>query len=315
MRYLFCSLALLGTLSTAQAADVEGSVDHPLIGRFAGAEIYRYQQVDFDEVLLPMRKIEDAEPLPADAALKLEGRITAITYRVSGQKSPLEILRNYKQATASKGFDTLFECTGYDECGSDFSRVLKRIGPAAKFDGASLYRDSRVMVSKRQAAEGDSYLLLMARAYPEEGLTEVFQEVVDVQPMAQGQVKLEESSELKKSLDATGRVAVYGVHFDTNKTDIKAESRPALEQMAQLLKDDPALKVYIVGHTDNVGALDANLELSKRRAEAVSKALSGDFGIASERLGAYGVASLSPVASNTDDAGRALNRRVEIVLR
>lgn len=318
MRSLLCSFALLGVMSTAQAADVEGSADHPLIGRFAGAEIYRYQQVDFDEVSLPMSKIDDADPkkLPADAVLKLEGRITAITYRIPGQKSPLEILRNYQQATASKGFETLFECKGYDECGNDFSRPVRATGPAAGgFDGSAVYSDTRALLSKRPSAEGDSYLLLMARAHAEKGYTEVFQEVVDIQPMARGQIKLEESSDLKKGLDATGRVAVYGVHFDTAKTDIKPDSQATLEQMAKLLKDNPELKVYIVGHTDNVGVLDSNLVLSKRRAEAVVKALNGDFGILEERMGAYGVASLAPIAANGEEAGRALNRRVEIVLR
>ncbi|QRY80026.1 DUF4892 domain-containing protein [Pseudomonas sp. PDNC002] len=314
MRYLLCSFALLGTMSAAQAADVEGSVDHPLIGRFAGAEIARYQQVDFDEVSLPKGKIGDLKNLPDDAVLKLEGRITAIDYRIPGQKSALEVLRNYQQATGAKGFETLFECQGYDECGDSVTNLLRRSGPAVNFD-ANIYSDSRLILSKRQASDGDSYLLLIARRNVDRGDTEVFQEVVDVQPMAQNQIKLEESSELKKNLDAAGRVAVYGVHFDSGKTEIKPESKATLEQIAKLLKDNPELKVYIVGHTDNTGSLDGNLDLSKRRADAVVQALGSGYGVAAERLAAYGVASLSPVASNTEETGRTLNRRVEIVLR
>lgn len=312
MRYLLCSFALLGAMSTAQAADVEGSADHPLIGRFAGAEIAKYKHFDFDEIALPQGKIASDADKQA-STLKLEGRITAIEYLLPPSKTALEVVRNYQQSTATKGFQPLFECKGYEECGSNFSDLLKNGGLNELLP--SIGDGGRMLLSKRQAPEGDVYLLLVVGSTYYKDHTQIFQAVVEVQPMEQGQIKVEESSELKKDLDATGRVAVYGVHFDTAKTDIKPESQATLEQMAKLLKDNPEWKVYIVGHTDNVGALDGNLDLSKRRAEAVVKALSGEFGIPAERLGAYGVASLAPAASNAEETGRALNRRVEIVLR
>ena len=110
-------------------------------------------------------------------------------------------------------------------------------------------------------------------------------------------------------------MAVYGILFDTNKSDIKPESRPSLEQIGALMKQNPGIRLHVVGHTDNVGGFDANLGLSKRRAEAVAAALTRDFGVARERLTANGVASLAPVQSNADEAGRARNRRVELVLQ
>jgi OmpA-OmpF porin, OOP family len=118
---------------------------------------------------------------------------------------------------------------------------------------------------------------------------------------------------LAKDLQAAGHVAVYGIYFDTDKAEIKAGSEPILIEMARLLQVSPGLKVYIVGHTDNQGALGYNLDLSQRRADAVAQALVQRFGIEVNRLAAKGVGPLSPLASNDQEAGRAKNRRVELV--
>ncbi|MCY1250051.1 putative lipoprotein YiaD [compost metagenome] len=83
--------------------------------------------------------------------------------------------------------------------------------------------------------------------------------------------------------------------------------------MGKLLQADAALKVYIVGHTDNQGSLARNMELSQKRADAVAKALAESYQIPASRLSAKGVASLAPVASNDAEEGRAKNRRVELV--
>jgi outer membrane protein OmpA-like peptidoglycan-associated protein len=83
--------------------------------------------------------------------------------------------------------------------------------------------------------------------------------------------------------------------------------------MAELLRSQATLRVHIVGHTDNVGSFEANLALSQERAQAVVAALVSDYRIDAKRLAARGVASLSPVASNLTDEGKAKNRRVELV--
>jgi outer membrane protein OmpA-like peptidoglycan-associated protein len=111
----------------------------------------------------------------------------------------------------------------------------------------------------------------------------------------------------------TGHVAVYGIYFDTGKSEIKPESDAAIEQISLLLKSNESLKVYVVGHTDNVGTIDSNMKLSKERADAVVNSLITKYGIPGARLKSYGVASLSPVASNDNEEGRAKNRRVELV--
>lgn len=114
-------------------------------------------------------------------------------------------------------------------------------------------------------------------------------------------------------IKATGHVSIYGIYFDTGKSEIKPESDAAISEIAKLLSKDGALKVYVVGHTDNVGLFDSNMKLSMDRADAVVKALSGKYGVAAARLRPYGVASLLPVTSNDTENGKAKNRRVELV--
>ena len=114
-------------------------------------------------------------------------------------------------------------------------------------------------------------------------------------------------------INTTGHVSIYGIYFDTGKSEIKPESDAAISEIAKLLKNNEALKLYVVGHTDNVGSFDSNMKLSKERADAVAKALSDKYGIAAARLKPYGVASLSPITSNDTEDGKAKNRRVELV--
>jgi len=85
--------------------------------------------------------------------------------------------------------------------------------------------------------------------------------------------------------------------------------------MAEILNDRPSLSVWIVGHTDWTGGFELNSRLSDARAKAVTKALSDTYGIASGRLEGHGVGPLSPSASNSSEAGRTTNRRVELVAR
>lgn len=122
-----------------------------------------------------------------------------------------------------------------------------------------------------------------------------------------------DASALANSINSTGHASVYGILFDTGKADIKPESAASLEQVGKLLKQDPRLKLYVVGHTDNVGALPANMDLSQRRAAAVVKALTGQYGVPAARLQPFGDGPYAPVASNDTEDGRALNRRVELV--
>jgi outer membrane protein OmpA-like peptidoglycan-associated protein len=135
--------------------------------------------------------------------------------------------------------------------------------------------------------------------------------IVEKQAMAQDIVA--NAAALASDLKTTGHVTVEGIYFDTGKATIKPESSKAIAEVAKLLAADPALKVYVVGHTDNVGVLEANMKLSQDRAYAVLQELVKTHGIAAVRLKSFGNGPYAPVASNDSEPGRARNRRVELV--
>lgn len=308
-------LPLLGATALAHAADIKGSKDHPALGRFAGATIAAYKVTSFDEAVLPNAPMEDdSNP----KLLKTEGKITYISYRIPGDKSALEITRNYEQALSKSGFKVLFQCAN-DDCGRRFAGYVHNMGKVAPtgFGDASFGPPNRAILAQRANAQGTTtvFLHVMEASTSGNGGAYVYEQVVDGQTMQTGQVQLLDAPALQKALQSDGKVALYGVYFDTDKATLKPESKAQLDQMAQLLKTAPALKVFIVGHTDNQGQFAHNQELSQQRADAVAKALSSQYGIAAGRLSGKGVASLAPVASNDAEPGRAKNRRVELVLQ
>ena len=121
------------------------------------------------------------------------------------------------------------------------------------------------------------------------------------------------AKDLQNGLNATGHVTANGIFFDTDKADLKPESKAALDEIAKLLKEDGSLKIYVVGHTDNQGALAHNMDLSKARAASVVRALETQYGVPAARLTPEGDGPTAPVASNDSEEGRAKNRRVELV--
>lgn len=304
------TLLMLATLAAAAAGDAPGSKDHPLLSRFAGARITFYAHKEYDAALLPNQAIDDASKVKG---LNLEGKVTRIGYSISGDKSTLEVERNYVDALQKGGFQMVFRCSE-DQCGRSFQDYICNSGkimPPGAY--AAFGRAHRTLLAKLARPAGDAYVFLHIMDDTPNQHTLVFEEVVEQQRMQTGQVQVLDANALQKGLSNTGKVALYGIYFDTDQAQIKPESKAQLDAMAKLLSGNPSLKVYIVGHTDNQGQLAHNIDLSQKRAEAVVQALTTTYHVAPARVVAKGVASLAPVASNNDDAGRAQNRRVELV--
>ncbi len=118
---------------------------------------------------------------------------------------------------------------------------------------------------------------------------------------------------LDSHLADTGQVTLYGIHFDFDKSDIKPESKPQLDEIAKMLTADPALKLRVAGYTDGKGTAEHNQALSQRRADAIVAMLVANYAIAADRLTSAGLGAASPVASNDTEEGRAKNRRVELL--
>ena len=332
-------LAALAAPAVAQTRvptqDTKGLTDPAGLKRYTGAVLLYRDDAAYDEVRFPAAKVVDHnDKLVAARNVDRAGQRTALQYVAPAGRSSLEVLRGYQQELKAAGFETTFECAG-DACGGSniFAYSLPRSllpgGWAGKVgDSSPAACASGTLADLRYAlldnkASGASMAVMtwnpdITSAYCDE---KEFQKrttitVVRVEPKArEQQMETLSSSEIAKGLDANGKVAIYGILFDTGKADIKAESKASLDQIGGLLKQQTGLKLHVVGHTDNVGNLPANLDLSRRRADAVAAALTKDYGIARDRLTANGVASLAPVASNGSDAGRSKNRRVELVLQ
>jgi OmpA-OmpF porin, OOP family len=331
----------------AQVSDVKGSKDHPLVSRYAGSVIIGYDFRKFDEFVIPLGVLKRAGDRPAAGGgsqpvfepaktQRVEGRVTRILYVGPPDRSPLEIVRNYELELKKNGFETLYTCAG-TQCGEQdgvlagnylytLDKRLSQTPPrgSGRPDGQiSEYAldapvNQRYLAAKRSRPEGDVYVsayVATNRATHHKETQDhpvILLDVIDAVPIETGMVTIDAAA-MAKDIASTGHVALYGIYFDTDKSDLKPESQPTLQEIAKLLKQDASLKLYIVGHTDNVGGFDYNIGLSERRAAAVVKELSAKHGVAATRLKPAGVGMLSPVAPNDAERGRAKNRRVELV--
>ena len=318
--------------SLALAQDMAGAKDHASIKRFAGSTIVAYDVKQFDSVDIPTSsfvkfnlttgKREFAAP-----PLVAEGRRTRIWYEAPGETSSVEVFRNYAAELTAQGFTLLYDSTKDAKLGK-WNGYLNAYGvhkaPLAtnrsQFVLTSAAMNGINTLSAQRERQGQlTYVHLVAVQWDKPNITFKAQrgayvalDVVDVGGLKQDMVSVS-ASDMSKAIASTGRIALYGILFDTAKAELKAESKPALEEIAKLLQSDASLKLRVVGHTDNQGVLDSNIALSKRRAEAVTAALASSYGIAANRLSAFGVADLAPIASNSSEEGRAKNRRVELV--
>lgn len=329
---IISALILWVSPSLIMAADLQGSKDNPLLKRFGGSEIVAYDVKQFDdyELQIDTYKRTDLDKDRREFAsppLTLEGAITRIWYEAAGSTSSTEIAANYRNELESSGFEILYD-SRKDPNATNWISFLTRFGKQKIQTSRSNYvfvaADSntiRVLSAKKERQEGDLYVYLTTvewakddSVYKARQGSYAAVDIIEVQPMKQNMVVVK-ADEMSKTITTTGRVALYGIFFDTDRADIKKESRPALAEIAKLLQQEPDLALHVVGHTDNVGGYEHNLDLSKRRAESVKAALCSEFGIDVNRLIPNGVAYLAPVASNSSEQGRAKNRRVELVPR
>ncbi len=209
-----------------------------------------------------------------------EGKLCQIDYRPNAgvEPGPLAVRRNYTNAA-------------------------KKLGGKVTFDTKDNKGESHIVL---KSGGKETWVKVYAPGYSWYRLL-----VLEKEEMVQSVVANAEV--LATGLATTGHAAVGGIFFDTGKADLKAESDAAIAEVVKLLQKDPTLKVYVVGHTDNVGSPASNLKLSQDRAAAVVNAFVTKHKIAEDRLGSFGAGPYSPVASNDSDSGRALNRRVELV--
>jgi outer membrane protein OmpA-like peptidoglycan-associated protein len=216
------------------------------------------------------------------------------------------VARNFETQLAGAGFAPVFSCDT-DACGGiPFSEGLDVLPvPQMWVDGFNYH----YFVGRKT---GDNGAVTWATVLVSQNNDDITTQLVMTEVGAIAN-KMIDAAAMAKGLGDKGHIALYGIYFDTDKAVVKAESKPTLDEIAKLLTGAPDLQVVIVGHTDSQGALDYNMDLSRRRAAAVAAVLTKNYGIPAARLKTAGVGFLAPIGSNQSEDGRALNRRVELV--
>jgi len=198
--------------------------------------------------------------------------------------SELQIARNYANAVKNMGGTIIFDGTCENiECAENSG--------------------SRMMVGK--VVKGGSELWV--EVVPFNGGGDYYLTVVAKESMTQDVT----ASSILDALNTDGRVALY-INFDTGKATIRPDSRPIIEQIAQMMMANTGLELSVEGHTDNIGDSKSNQALSENRAKSVKTAIV-ELGIEAGRLSTLGHGQDKPVADNSSEEGRAKNRRVELV--
>lgn len=276
----------------AAQEDEAGCKDHPLFNRMPGFRIADCEQTQFDLKRFPVGPSKGEGEMAK--LTDIEGAYFFLYYGLTDgttKPSPLQIMRNFQNAAKKSGGSVLAEFPGW--CKATVDETLGRnntcihYGTTMKFVG----KGKETWAFVEATSDGEGYEVNLVER-------EVMKQDIAV-------------NELRERLDKDGFIALY-INFETGSATMPADSMSQLEEVAQLLKADPALRLEVGGHTDNVGTPESNQKLSEARAQSVVAALVKQ-GIAAARLTAKGYGQTAPIADNRTDDGRAKNRRVELV--
>ncbi len=243
---------------------------------------------------MPNYMIYDAEEIEFDAynffngknCSKVEGKKFKRIYSLKeeAQKSSvIQIMRNYSTAIKNNGGTVIYEGMPQDAECADNNGLNMVVGKFVR-DGNELWVEVVTL-------GGDDYYLTIV-------LKELMKQDVT-------------ASNMFEALNRDGHISLY-INFDFGKSVIRDESNPIIEQIVQMMKSNPDLKIGVEGHTDNVGSPASNKILSEARAKSVVSAIVGQ-GISADRLTPAGYGQDKPIADNNTEEGRAKNRRVELV--
>jgi OOP family OmpA-OmpF porin len=269
--------------------------------------------------------------------LAVEGNVTRQAWRISASSlTTLQLMDQLAAQLNAAGYDTLLRCEDTACGGFDFRFALPVLPPPEMF--VDLF-DYRFLSARRAAGDQTGYVTLLisrsgaaiymqvTRVAPAgaAGIAPAGAEGMDGAPTGPGVVSTGEAGPgqgtgqaedgaIVAALQVRGRAVLADLDFGTGAAALGAGPFASLNALAAFLKGDAARRIALVGHTDTVGGYEANLALSRRRADAVMQRLIDGYGVPAIQLEAEGIAYLAPQAPNTDVAGREANRRVEAVL-
>lgn len=289
----------------AELSADEKAKDHIVLPRYPGARLSNHKKIDTEKFTFPVA-INATNKNP----ISVTGDLFMHQYEIKNTSS-LKVYENYRDALTKAGFSFVSHCA-LAECGSE-GQARELGGKIAVHENVfNANQNPYFLLAKKNVNNVNLYVALFVGA-DNENIT-LQQVILEEKSVATGLITVNADS-LKQQIDAEGKALIYGIYFDTGKASIKPESKPTLDAIADLLKRNPSLLLYVVGHTDDTGSVASNLELSKQRAKSVVDTLVSGYQIAANRLQAEGVGPYAPASSNTTDSGKQKNRRVELVKR
>ncbi|WP_394180107.1 OmpA family protein [Yoonia maritima] len=308
-------VSILLSVSTPAIAetDKEGSSDHPLLSRYPGFYIDTYKVRDFDRAQLIVSPMidDDYETMTA------EGQVTNIEYRASDASiSGFQLFANYQKALESLDAEIIFSCFGEAECGAkgnDFYNYSIRHTALFGGDRVDFMEEFGILSAKFEQYGQAAHISIVTAASRNDD-RRVHQTIVSTASLDTEKIGIGTIENVTAAIEETGTVVLEGIYFESGTSDLTDLSNETLDTTGAYLAENPDLSFYIVGHTDWVGSYDFNLSLSEDRAASVVDALT-ERGIEEDRLTSVGIGPVAPVANNADETGRAINRRVELVLR
>ena len=261
-----------------------------------------------DSYALPV-SVWDGESVPSR---EVQGRVIKRTWRMSvGSKTTLQVFAALRDQIAAQGYDVLLDCPA-ETCGGFDFRFGTEVVPSP--DMYVSIRDYRFM----SAIRGEEVLSLLVSRNPPDAYVQIITVTpADVAPLEVAQtVEPEEvpALGLAARLEAAGHVVLKDLEFETGADALGSGPFAVLSELADWLREDQTRRIVLVGHTDNIGPLERNTDLSQRRAEAVKARLVEALEVAADQLETAGAGYLAPVASNASPEGREANRRVEAVV-
>ena len=304
-------LSLIVFILTATAAHAA-----EIVSPFAGSEEIAVYQTDFNR----FQYLEDTGS--EIEKVITEGRISSRIFTKPSEKSTFEVFKSYENELKTAGFEMLASLGG-DSRVRTLSREINKGAGVNDLPGRAYKKDGKPATGSldwlatfsehyiaARKTDGDTDFLVVVLIADRRDLYAV--DIVESAAMEQDTVSLTLDA-VRSQMASEGRMAIYGILFDTNSASMQPDSKAALDIISEYLGENPGRSFYVVGHTDDQGRLAGNLELSRARAESVVKALIDRMPAAQSRLSAHGVGPLSPVATNEQADGRQLNRRVELV--
>ncbi|WP_424831851.1 OmpA family protein [Ruegeria sp.] len=296
IRRLSLFLAVLAAPAVAQELTLPSSA-RQISERISVLDSYDLPMGPFAEDTVPSRSVE--------------GRVERTSWQLqAGSSTTLQILAPLRDQLTAQGFDIDFECEARTCGGFDF-RFGIEVVPTP--DMYVAIHDYRFLTASR----GGEVLSLLISRNPPDGYVQMIR-VIPASSKPTPPLVIEETVEasggLLADLQRDGHVILDDLHFNTGEVALGEGPFASLALLAAYLTDNPESRLALVGHTDDTGALQANVAVSTRRAEAVRARLIEAYGVAANRIEALGAGYMAPITSNATPEGRDINRRVEAVL-